>query len=133
MTKERRMKKSKKIFRIILLIIAVAVTAEFIYSNSVIDVEKISYNNEQIPKNFDGAVIVHISDYHSHGGSYEDRLIEKVKEQNPDYVFITGDIIDAKSTIGIFTLDLSVPVDVLIHSENEEDIKRFNEVMEEFR
>lgn len=42
-------------------------------------------------------------------------------------------IIDAKSTIGIFTLDLSVPVDVLIHSENEEDIKRFNEVMEEFR
>ena len=42
-------------------------------------------------------------------------------------------IIDAKSTIGIFTLDLSVPVDVLINSENEEDIKRFNEVMEEFR
>ena len=42
-------------------------------------------------------------------------------------------VIDAKSTIGIFTLDLSVPVDVLIHSENEEEIKRFNEVMEEFR
>lgn len=97
MTKERKMKKSKKIFLVILLVIAAAVTAEFIYSNSVIDVEKISYNNEQIPKSFDGAVIVHISDYHSHGGSYEDRLIEKVKEQNPDYVFITGDIIDAKS------------------------------------
>lgn len=42
-------------------------------------------------------------------------------------------VIDAKSTIGIFTLDLSVPVDVLIHSENEEEIRRFNEVMEEFR
>ena len=42
-------------------------------------------------------------------------------------------VIDAKSTIGIFTLDLSVPVDVLIHSENEEEIRRFNEVMEGFR
>ena len=41
-------------------------------------------------------------------------------------------IIDAKSTIGIFTLDLSAPVDVIIHSDNEDEIKRFNEVMEAF-
>ena len=39
-------------------------------------------------------------------------------------------IIDAKSTIGIFTLDLSVPIDVIIHSNDEEEIKRFNEIME---
>ena len=41
-------------------------------------------------------------------------------------------IIDAKSTIGIFTLDLSSPVDVVIHSDNEDEIRRFNEVMEAF-
>ena len=41
-------------------------------------------------------------------------------------------IIDAKSTIGIFTLDLSSPVAVIIHSDNEDEIKRFNEVMEAF-
>ena len=41
-------------------------------------------------------------------------------------------IIDAKSTIGIFTLDLSAPVDVVIHSDNEDEIRRFNEVMEAF-
>ena len=41
-------------------------------------------------------------------------------------------IIDAKSTIGIFTLDLSSPVDVIIHSDNEDEIKRFNEVMKAF-
>ena len=41
-------------------------------------------------------------------------------------------IIDAKSTIGIFTLDLSSPVDVVIHSDNDEEIRRFNEVMEAF-
>lgn len=42
-------------------------------------------------------------------------------------------VVDAKSVIGIFTLDLSKPVDVEIHSNNEEEIKRFNDVMEEFR
>ena len=41
-------------------------------------------------------------------------------------------VIDAKSTIGIFTLDLSAPVDVIIHSDDEDEIKRFNEVMEAF-
>ena len=41
-------------------------------------------------------------------------------------------IIDAKSTIGIFTLDLSAPVDVVIHSNDEDEIRRFNKVMEEF-
>lgn len=41
-------------------------------------------------------------------------------------------VIDAKSTIGIFTLDLSAPVDVVIHSDNEDEIRRFNEVMEAF-
>ena len=41
-------------------------------------------------------------------------------------------IIDAKSTIGIFTLDLSSPVDVIIHSDNEDEIKRFNGVMQAF-
>ena len=42
-------------------------------------------------------------------------------------------VIDSKSAIGIFTLDLSSPVDVLIHSEDKKEIRRFNEIMEEFR
>ncbi len=42
-------------------------------------------------------------------------------------------VVDAKSLIGVFTIDLSLPVDVVIYSEDEEEIKRFNEVMEEFR
>ena len=42
-------------------------------------------------------------------------------------------VIDAKSSVGIFTLDLSVPVDVIIYSKNEEEIKKFNEVMGDFK
>lgn len=41
-------------------------------------------------------------------------------------------IIDAKSTIGIFTLNLSKPIDVEIHSDDPYEIKRFNDIMAEF-
>lgn len=42
-------------------------------------------------------------------------------------------VLDAKSALGIFTIDLSKSVDVEIHSNNEDEIKRFNEIMEEFK
>lgn len=42
-------------------------------------------------------------------------------------------IIDAKSIVGIFTLDLSEPVDVVLWSENEEEINRFKKIMKEFK
>lgn len=41
-------------------------------------------------------------------------------------------IVDAKSIVGIFTLDLSKPITIVIHSDDEEEIKRFNKTMEEF-
>ncbi len=41
-------------------------------------------------------------------------------------------IIDGKSAIGIFTIDLSKPVDVEIHSDDPYEIKRFNDIMSEF-
>jgi len=42
-------------------------------------------------------------------------------------------VVDAKSTIGIFTLDLSKPVEVEIHSNDDKEVKKFNEIMEEFK
>ena len=62
------------------------------------------------------------------------KFCNKVIKFESDVDLVKGRyVIDAKSTIGIFTLDLSVPVDVIIHSENEEEIKKFNEVMGDFK
>lgn len=41
-------------------------------------------------------------------------------------------IVDGKSLLGILTLDLSFPINVEIHSDDQEEIKRFNEVMYDF-
>ena len=60
-------------------------------------------------------------------------FLKDVEKFNSDVDMIRGRyIIDAKSTIGIFTFDLSKPINVEIHSDDEEEIKRFNEVMKKY-
>ena len=42
-------------------------------------------------------------------------------------------ILDAKSIMSILSVDLTQPLKVVIHSDDEEDLKRFNEMMEDFK
>ena len=42
-------------------------------------------------------------------------------------------IIDAKSIMGIFSFDLMKPLNIRIHSQNVDTIKRFNEEMSDFK
>ena len=42
-------------------------------------------------------------------------------------------IIDAKSIMGIFSFDLTKPLNISIHSQNIDTIKRFNEEMSDFK
>ena len=42
-------------------------------------------------------------------------------------------VIDAKSIMGIFSLNLSQELLVEIHSDSEDEIRRFNEIMEDFK
>lgn len=42
-------------------------------------------------------------------------------------------VLDAKSIMGLFTISLLEPVDIEIHSDDEDEIVRFNEIMNEFK
>ncbi len=97
-TEKKRLSRRKKIFLIIAGIIVFMTAAELVRSNYYIQTENIVYKSENVPKGFDGAKIVQVSDYHNHGGSYDGRLIERIREQQPDYIFLTGDIADALRT-----------------------------------
>lgn len=53
--------------------------------------------SEEIPASFDGFKIVQVSDLHdAMFGDRNERLIAKVEKQQPDVIFITGDIIDSR-------------------------------------
>ncbi|OCS86613.1 metallophosphoesterase [Caryophanon tenue] len=54
------------------------------------------YEAEEIPESFDGFRIVQVSDLHdAQFGSQQQRLINKVEQQQPDAIFLTGDLIDS--------------------------------------
>ncbi|MCM1234848.1 MAG: metallophosphoesterase [Ruminococcus flavefaciens] len=53
-----------------------------------------------LPAGFDGYQIVHLSDLHGHEyGEGNQRLLELVREQAPDLIVVTGDLIDRESQL----------------------------------
>jgi predicted MPP superfamily phosphohydrolase len=62
---------------------------------NIIEVEKISFNIKNLPASFVGTKIIHLSDLHSRNyGRQEKKILEILEQLNPDFIFITGDIID---------------------------------------
>ena len=42
-------------------------------------------------------------------------------------------ILDAKSIMALLSADLTEPLKVVIHTDDEEELKLFNEIMEDFK
>lgn len=95
---KKHLNKNSKIALVVIAVILVLIAIELIRSNSIVEVESFEYKSAALPESFDGVKIVSVTDYHNHGGAYEDRLIKKISEQSPDYIFLAGDIIDSSLT-----------------------------------
>lgn len=62
------------------------------------------------------------------------RFINEVTKFESNIDILSGRYIcDAKSIMGIFSFDLTKPVDVLIHSDDENELMKFEEVMKAFK
>lgn len=65
-------------------------------SNNWIQTTKITVESDRVPASFDGVKILQISDLHDATfGDNQKRLVKKVKNTDPDLIFITGDLIDS--------------------------------------
>ena len=103
------MKKEKhfsilKLIIFIILIIALIIAYGFLIEPKLITVKehKITVNN--LPDNFNGFKIVHISDLHYGRMFDEDRLkklVNSINEQKPDIVVLTGNLIDKDTNMTI--------------------------------
>ena len=70
-----------------------------ILQNKYLTVDRYTYVSDKVPPAADGFKIVQISDLHNaEFGKNNSRLIEKIKEQHPDIIVITGDIVDSNYT-----------------------------------
>lgn len=88
----------KRKILVLFLIVFVILIFYNLYVNSNVYTTNINIKSERIPKEFDGFKIVQISDLHNEEfGEGNVKILDKVKEEKPDIIAITGDIIDSNT------------------------------------
>ena len=91
-----RRRRRRRVPRIVpFLLLALCGVLFFRWSNRSLQIEAFTYASPRLPEGFDGCTIVQLSDLH--GASFgEDNaeLIAAVAAQDPDLIFLTGDIQD---------------------------------------
>lgn len=79
-----------------LIIFAALVWISIWGSNNWIQTTEYTISSEKLPAAFDGKKIVQVSDLHNATfGDKQKTLIEKVQKEQPDVIFITGDLVDS--------------------------------------
>ena len=86
-----------KLFITIILLIIVTLAYGFLIEPTLITVKEQKITITNLPDNFNGFKIVHISDLH-YGRVFNEKslkkLVQSINEQEPDIVVLTGDLID---------------------------------------
>lgn len=86
-----------KLFITIILLIIVILAYGFLIEPTLITVKEQKITITNLPDNFNGFKIVHISDLH-YGRVFNEKslkkLVQSINEQEPDIVVLTGDLID---------------------------------------
>ena len=101
--------KNKRVlkFGALFLCLIIVVGTFIVYSNFKLETTEYTIENPDLPKSFDGYKIVHLSDLHNaEFGKNNKNLINVIKEEKPDAVFVTGDTID-----GFYT-NTTIPINL---------------------
>ena len=92
-------KKILKITAAILVAVIVILSGVTIWGNNSVDTELITVETDKLSSKWNGYKIAHISDYHNTPNKNINKdLLDSLKNNKPDVIFITGDIIDCHRT-----------------------------------
>ncbi len=91
-----------------LLLVLLFCIAFFQWSNHSLQIQRFTYASPRLPEGFDGCVAVQLTDLHGAVfGEDNQTLIDAVREQSPDYIFLTGDLLDQyRQTPHSYAVDL---------------------------
>lgn len=89
--------KRKNLIKFLLTLLIIILTASYlVWQNNAIQVSYFNHSDSAIPEPFDGYKIVQVSDLHNK--DFGDQLIDKVADEEPDLIVVTGDVIDRNRT-----------------------------------
>ena len=89
----RRRRRPHRLLKLLVLLALCAVF--FWWSNHSLQTDRFTYRSPRLPAGFDGCVIVQLSDLHGADfGEGNRELTERVRALSPDYIFLTGDLLD---------------------------------------
>ena len=82
--------------RVLLFLIFILFCVGFFHwSNHSLQVQRFTFTSPRLPAGFDGCVIVQLSDLHGALFGEDNRdLLKVVAKKRPDYIFLTGDLLD---------------------------------------
>lgn len=128
------MKNRKSVKILFIFVIAVIAVIYLYWGNTKIGVTNITVTSENIPDEFNGFKIVHISDLHNaEFGDGQKDLIGKIEAQDADIIVITGDMIDSRRTdvdkaVELITgLGNKIPV-YYVTGNHESRVREYNEL-----
>lgn len=95
--KKKEKKNAKKGTKILLSIVVIILLGIMInwYQNNTVVVQDYVVKSAKITKEFDQYKILQLTDLHSTNKKIREKTIAIVKEENPDLIVITGDLIDS--------------------------------------
>lgn len=76
-----------------------ALAGWMIWENTALETTHITVSSERLPRAFDGFRIVHVSDLHNTVfGEHNQKLLDRIRNAEPDIIAITGDLLDSYHT-----------------------------------
>ena len=91
-------RKSKTILTLILFLLIILI-GWTLWGNTALEVNKYEIVSDRIPKEFDGFRIAQVSDLHNaEFGEGNSKLIQLLSQTEPDFIVLTGDLIDSRQT-----------------------------------
>lgn len=91
--------KHKKTLQISIVVVAVLLVIWLIWGNITVGVTRYTLASNRLPNAFDHYKIVVVSDLHNaEFGEHNDVLVDLVKQEKPDMIALTGDLVDSQKT-----------------------------------
>ncbi len=129
------MKNKKLLIGIICVLVCLSsLVSWLIWGNTALMVSEYEISSDKIPEGFDGYKIVQISDLHNaEFGEENCELLELIRQQEPDIIVITGDLIDSRHTdidVAISFCEKAVEIAPIyyINGNHEARIDGYNEL-----